>query len=749
VLGFGPLSGIGSRIIAFNRILKVTTDQANILKKAMLGLTAVFLTFQAGIGLFNFFKNVAAELDKAQKAADRLGVTLQEYQALDFVAQRSGLDSIEQVLVRLNRAIGDTSRATGEAAAAFNDLGVDVRELRKLAPVDQLAAIADAYRDLGDAQKGISIASAIFGARQARAINILLNRGEGIHEMIDDAKRLGIVFEGSGRQAEQITDRILEMDLMMKTLKQTLVAELFPAFLTFATLLQRELGGAISFVLSLFGILTTSTLLVQFNNLNKEIEAAGETLKETRDEFNEGGWFAPSKRDVDNAIANLERLEVSKAVVATSIVARGVSEPEQAAGVLRAIEETRKRLLATESTDIEFEDEEFEKLLDMLEESEELLERNLKLFALFGRTGGDGVNEASNAVLTAVEKFRKLDRETKRAAKSIEDLFAGASRVSIAESLRLNQATKEAEDFIGELAKAEDKIDDLHKLQDFARRTEEFLGVDPDSLKSEEQAIEDLTAALAKFISTMKQTQEFEKFIDSLTNQRDAYQQQLWIVQALGADHAILTERLQREEIARRILGGTIDDHTQKLIEQLEVLERELVREERLKQFGQDLEDGIKGPIERALAGGIDSFEDFFDAILQSWRATLAEMFAEQIFNPENFGFSGGGGFSIGGFFNALGFNFADAVTPRQRAVETSRSSVVVRSSTIFAQTSVSPLAVPHSTLRVQVRVASSTALPSRDSWALWCSAASGTWPGRTSRSTSMRPVQRALLRTR
>ena len=675
VLGFGPLSGVGSRIIAFNRVLKVTTDQANLLKKAMLGLTTVFLAIQAGIGIFNFFRNIAAEIDKAQKAADRLGVTLQEYQALDFVAQRSGLDGIEQVLVRLNRAIGDTARATGEAQAAFNDLGVNVRELRNLDPIDQLAAIADAYRELGDAQKGLSIASAIFGARQARAINILLQRGEGIKEIIEDAKRLGIVFEGSGRQAEEITDRLLEMDLMMKNLKLTLANELFPAFLQFAVLLQRELGGAISGVLSLFGILTTSVLKVKFDRLNKEILTAKKTVDDVRASFAAGDVLI-SKRSVDAAIANLERLETAKQVVATSIVARSVTEPEQAEGLLRAIQETRKRLYATQSTDIEFADDEYEELLEMLEESEELLKRNIKWWAIFGRTGGDAVNEASKRILNLVEKLRKMDREQVRSFRAIESMYSGASRISLTEVLRFDEATKEAADFIGEIAKLEDEINDLNDLQDFARRTFQdeqgntLLGVNPDDLKTEEQAVKALVEALAGFINRMKQTNELENFLTSLTNQRDEYQQQLWIVQSLGDDHEILTAKLEREEQARRILGGTIDDQTQAMIDQLEILERDLVREERLKEFGQRLEDGIKDPIERALAGGIDSFEDFFDAILDSWRATVAEMLAEQIFRPENFGFGSRGG--IGGFFNALGFGFGNAITPRQKALETS-----------------------------------------------------------------------------
>jgi hypothetical protein len=673
----------------------LSSNALNIWTGAALAAGASIAVLAGAFKAFQAVKNIAADLDKAQKAADRLGVTFQSFQALEFVAARSGLEGIERVLQRLGRAVGDSIRETGEARDAFNDLGLSWRELAKLTPVEQIIRLSDAFVALGDAQKGVSIASQIFGARQARAINILLTRGGGIDKMIQRARDLGLVLdESAGRQAERLTDRMTELDLQFQVLGQRIALEFMPAIERALQRLVEEFPSALARLSLLIQDLpllpdfrTTGSAFLEMVRIAEkltEIQERNKELQETPDRGSrtaifEGGVSRGYLGDLILAEEKTNKLEESTLKLNLALLAlfraSQSAVDEQDIEEVRAFAEVVRNLIPDELSKTKLfpgfitDAEEANKAID------EYLARVITLGELLDRVAvkNAGAFTVAPEARAAILKIRQLNDEIASTGRIISQLTG--PDVDFATIIRAEEAGVEARKFTDVIRNLRNQVSQYNAVVDILNAQREAgtpLGFELKALEDAEITAEDATNAIEKLDDALtglftekSQGNALEALRVSLVRSTFEQKQQLSIIQAQGADRAILAERIKAETAARRANEGVIDEETAALIEQREILARELVRSERLQQFSQDFENAIADPIERALAGGIESFEDFFDAVLSGWRALAAQMIREQLFNPENFGFSSQSGF--GGFFNKLGFNIGDAATPIQR----------------------------------------------------------------------------------
>ena len=111
--------------------------------KSLAGIQAGFTKFQSTLGkiagvtigaalakqLSSLSKNALESADAIGKTADRVGVSVEGFQALQFAAERTSGTSkgLSTLLQRLTRKIGDVAGGSKLAAKAFADLGVNVK----------------------------------------------------------------------------------------------------------------------------------------------------------------------------------------------------------------------------------------------------------------------------------------------------------------------------------------------------------------------------------------------------------------------------------------------------------------------------------------------------------------------------------------------------------------------------------------------------------------------------------------------
>ncbi len=157
---------------------------------------------------------IKSSIDMADQTgilAGKLGVTTEALSKLQYAAKLSDVTqaSLEAGMKKLTRTLTDAANGTGEAAKAFEALGLSAKDLINL-PVDQqLGAIGDALNTVENASQKAAIAQQIFGRSGVDLIPILKEGTAGIRSMGDEAERFGAVISGDmAAKAMQFNDNL-------------------------------------------------------------------------------------------------------------------------------------------------------------------------------------------------------------------------------------------------------------------------------------------------------------------------------------------------------------------------------------------------------------------------------------------------------------------------------------------------------------------------------------------------------------
>ncbi|MEQ9330262.1 hypothetical protein [Thalassobaculum sp.] len=176
------------------------------------------LAAAAGIGAatlaFRSFDRAVSEADAMVKFADNVGVNVEVLQEFRFAAARSGL-AVQQFDVALSgftRRLGEARSGAGELLPILRRYGIELADTS-----GQGRAVEDVLGDLADALKGVSdplerarIGSKAFGEEAGvRMLNLLRNGRQGMEDLREEARRVGVVLEeGFARDAEKARDAL-------------------------------------------------------------------------------------------------------------------------------------------------------------------------------------------------------------------------------------------------------------------------------------------------------------------------------------------------------------------------------------------------------------------------------------------------------------------------------------------------------------------------------------------------------------
>lgn len=202
-------------------------------------LRSAFATLLGAGGIGLLAKNALDAADAIVDMADRIGISTDALQELMYVASQSGL-SVEQLetgLRKLNENIA--SAAAGQKNNVLTQLGIAAKDaagnVRPLS--DVLLEVADAFQKVGpQSAAGIKILTEAFGSRAGTAFAGALKDGAaGVRELIEDARRLGLVLEGDLlRGAASANDALDRMKMVVGTNLTRVLLQLAPTIETVA-----------------------------------------------------------------------------------------------------------------------------------------------------------------------------------------------------------------------------------------------------------------------------------------------------------------------------------------------------------------------------------------------------------------------------------------------------------------------------------------------------------------------------------
>lgn len=128
------------------------------IKLQVLAASAAIVGFIAG------FSKLVDGVDKLNDLKDATGSTIENISALEDVALRTGtsFDTVGAALLKFNGVLKD-SKAGSDSAAAFDALGVSVKELKALDPAEALQKVARAFAGFEDNGNKARIMQELFG----------------------------------------------------------------------------------------------------------------------------------------------------------------------------------------------------------------------------------------------------------------------------------------------------------------------------------------------------------------------------------------------------------------------------------------------------------------------------------------------------------------------------------------------------------------------------------------------------------
>src|SRR5690606_9946746 len=113
---------------------------------------------------------------------------------------------------------------------ALDELGLDARELNRLAPDQALAVIADRLSAVSAQGDKVRLAFKFFDSEGVGLVNMLKDGSAGLNQYRKEARATGYVLsEQTARDAAVFKAELLDAQLSLAGMKNTIGAELMPA----------------------------------------------------------------------------------------------------------------------------------------------------------------------------------------------------------------------------------------------------------------------------------------------------------------------------------------------------------------------------------------------------------------------------------------------------------------------------------------------------------------------------------------
>ncbi len=187
----------------------------------------------AGAALVAITAETASYADDSIKAAERIGLTVEELQALDFALGISGTSMEQQraSFVRLARTASDANEGLSTATRAFDRIGVSVTDAAgELKPMEVLIRdVADGLSQMENETLRTATAQELFGRRGTDLLQFLEDGADGINALTAEAMTLGAVISTEAAEgAEIFNDELLRARTVARGIRQEIGLALIP-----------------------------------------------------------------------------------------------------------------------------------------------------------------------------------------------------------------------------------------------------------------------------------------------------------------------------------------------------------------------------------------------------------------------------------------------------------------------------------------------------------------------------------------
>ena len=209
------------KLVKFRDETKKTSKMSEKLGKAIKGVGAGMAVMGAaavagGAAMFKIASDTAQSRDEITKMSRELGVSTEHLSGMNHALQLGGTDlkTYEKGLARLSKNIVDADQGLSTAKQGFTDLGLSIKNSNGVMKTSEelVFEVADKFKDMPDGVLKSAKAQEIFGKSGKNLINTLNQGAEGMRGQMEEAEKLGLVFDQvAGEEAEKFNDTLLRL----------------------------------------------------------------------------------------------------------------------------------------------------------------------------------------------------------------------------------------------------------------------------------------------------------------------------------------------------------------------------------------------------------------------------------------------------------------------------------------------------------------------------------------------------------
>jgi hypothetical protein len=207
-------------------IAKASAPAAGALTKWGLATAAASLGASAAL-----IKMRMTAVDNLAKTADKLGVTTEALAGLQHAAELSGVstETMNMALQRMTRRVAEAAMGTGEAKGALEELNLNADALAKLPLDEQMNIVADAMQGVEKQSDRVRLAMKLFDSEGVALVNTLAGGSEGLKQMAQEAKTLGIsISRVDAAMIEEANDSVTRAKGVFNGFGNQIAVELSP-----------------------------------------------------------------------------------------------------------------------------------------------------------------------------------------------------------------------------------------------------------------------------------------------------------------------------------------------------------------------------------------------------------------------------------------------------------------------------------------------------------------------------------------
>ena len=203
-------------------------------KVATVAIGAATAATVAGTAAFiNGVSSVGEYADAIDKNSQKLGLSIEKYQQLDYVLSIAGtsIDSTKMGMKTLTNTLDDAQNGSADAIAKFQELGFSLEDIQNMSREDVFENVIYAFQNMEDSVGRAALANDLLGKSSVELAPLLNMTNEETQSLMETASEYGMIMDEEAVKAgAQFNDSLTTMQKTLSGLKNNLLSSFLPSF---------------------------------------------------------------------------------------------------------------------------------------------------------------------------------------------------------------------------------------------------------------------------------------------------------------------------------------------------------------------------------------------------------------------------------------------------------------------------------------------------------------------------------------